>query len=75
MVRDCDAAPSYGLTLGMSDLLQAHEILLVATGPAKRQPLAQSLDGTITTRFPASLLQLHAQCTILADAAASPVAR
>jgi galactosamine-6-phosphate isomerase len=69
MVRDAPR-PSCGLTLGMADLLQARDVLLVVTGAAKREPLRQLLAGRITTKFPASLLWLHPSVTLLCDEAA-----
>jgi len=62
--------PSFGITLGMADLLQAREILFLASGPAKREPLRRQLSGELTTLFPASLLHLHPRVTLLCDQAA-----
>lgn len=64
--------PSFGITLGMADLLQAREILFLASGPAKREPLQRQLSGELTTAFPASLLHLHPRVTMLCDEAACP---
>lgn len=70
MVSRCDIRPTYGLTLGMADLLQSRHILLLVTGAAKREALARLLSGRITTEFPASLLQLHADVRVICDDAA-----
>jgi galactosamine-6-phosphate isomerase len=59
--------PSHGLTLGMADLLQSRRVLLLVSGEAKRQPLAELLREEITTRFPASFLHLHADVTLFCD--------
>jgi galactosamine-6-phosphate isomerase len=67
MIRNGSARPSYGLTLGMADLLQARRILLLVTGASKREPLRQLLNGRITTQFPASLLHTHPASTLLCD--------
>ena len=64
--------PTFGLTLGMADLLQSRRVLLLATGEKKREPLRRMVKGEITTQFPASLLQLHADVTVVCDEAASP---
>lgn len=71
MVRDVAERPAYGVTLGMADLFNSRQIVLIATGAAKREPLRRSLAGPMTTACPGSLLQLHALTTILIDAAAS----
>lgn len=62
--------PTYGLTLGMADLLQSREILLMVTGTSKREPLRRLLDGRISPSFPASFLWLHPRVTLLVDQAA-----
>jgi galactosamine-6-phosphate isomerase len=67
MVHAGGAKPAYGLTLGMADLLQSRQILLLVTGAAKREPLAQLLTGHITTQFPASLLHTHGAAALLCD--------
>lgn len=66
--------PAFGLTLGMADILQSRHILLLVTGPEKRAPLERLLSGRITTDFPASLLQLHGDVTLLCDSKAHPAA-
>jgi galactosamine-6-phosphate isomerase len=71
MLRKTTHEPAYGLTLGMADLLQSRQVLLLITGSAKQEPLRRLLMGPISTEFPASLLQLHPNAVLLCDAAAS----
>jgi galactosamine-6-phosphate isomerase len=59
--------PSYGLTLGMSEILASREILLLVSGPKKRRPLEILSTREITTQFPASFLWLHPNWTLLCD--------
>ena len=70
MVSGCDTRPTYGLTLGMVDLLRSRHILMIVTGETKRGPLERLISGRITTVFPASLLQLHGDVCVVCDAAA-----
>jgi galactosamine-6-phosphate isomerase len=70
MIKSLDKPPTFGLTLGMADLLQSRHVLLLATGPHKRSPLERLLAGKITTFFPASLLHLHARAQVICDASA-----
>lgn len=72
MLRDRADRPTYGLTLGMADLLQAQRVVLMVTGSAKRDAMRRLLSGRITTQFPASLLQLHPDATLLCNEAALP---
>jgi galactosamine-6-phosphate isomerase len=71
MLAKSNIRPTYGLTLGMADLIQSRHILLLVTGPTKRDPLKRLLSGRITTEFPASMLQLHSSVQLLCDAAAA----
>lgn len=70
MVANQKALPTFGLTLGMADLLQARQVLLLVSGAAKREPMRRLLQGDITTDFPATFLHLHGQTHLLCDEAA-----
>lgn len=59
MLRQSKERPTLGLTLGMADLLESREVLLLVSGEAKCGPLGRLLAGRITTDFPASILHLH----------------
>jgi galactosamine-6-phosphate isomerase len=70
MVRSRDVAPTGGVTLGMADLMHSRQVLLLVTGSTKRNILGQVVSGRITTRVPASFLQLHPNALLLCDQAA-----
>jgi galactosamine-6-phosphate isomerase len=70
MIQSLAKLPTYGLTLGMADLLQSRHVLLLVTGAAKRLPLERLLAGPITTFFPASFLQLHSRVHVMCDVSA-----
>lgn len=74
MVEHTSVKPNYGLTLGMAEILQARRILLLVSGAHKRAPLKRLLRAEISTHFPASLLWLHPQTTVLCDRAAAGAA-
>jgi galactosamine-6-phosphate isomerase len=71
MLAQSEIRPTYGLTLGIADLIQSRHILMLVTGPTKREPLARLLTGRIATDFPASILQLHNDVELLCDVAAA----
>ena len=71
MLADTKSKPTFGLTLGMSEILGSREILLLVSGAAKREPLRRLLSRRITTQFPASFLWLHPNWTLLCDRAAA----
>jgi galactosamine-6-phosphate isomerase len=72
MLQCSRGRPTFGLTLGMADLLQSRGVLLLVSGPTKRGPLKRLLSGRITTDFPASLLHLHPRVTLLVDSESFP---
>jgi len=65
--------PQYAITMGIKAIMQAKKILLVANGEGKADILYRSLFGPITPVVPASILQLHPNVTVVADAAALSV--
>ncbi|MGH2632241.1 MAG: glucosamine-6-phosphate deaminase [Tepidiformaceae bacterium] len=64
-------APRQGLTLGLSELLGARRVLLLANGPAKATIVARALRGPVTSDCPASFLQQHQGLTVVLDEAAA----
>ncbi len=63
--------PTHAMTVGMGAILNARSLLLLATGAAKARAVAEMMNGRVTTRLPASLLQIHDDCSVLADPAAA----
>ena len=59
--------PKLALSMGMSTIMHARSIVLMATGKRKAEIIAKTVSGAITTRIPASLLQLHSKVEILLD--------
>ena len=64
---DWRAVPTRALSIGMSTILGAREIVLIATGGEKAEAVQGMIDGLITTRLPASLLQVHHHVTVMLD--------
>ncbi|WP_020615924.1 glucosamine-6-phosphate deaminase [Paenibacillus daejeonensis] len=62
-----ELVPQQAITMGVASILKAKHILLVARGADKAEIIQQALCGPITTAIPASLLQLHANVTVLLD--------
>lgn len=61
--------PSFGLTLGMADILQSKMIVMLISGSQKRDIVKKFLSEKITTLVPASFLWLHPRviCLISQD--------
>ncbi len=67
MIGDMKMKPSYGLTLGMADILQSAFILIIISGAGKKEIAADFLNGNISTKLPASFLWLHPDAVCLID--------
>lgn len=59
--------PKRSITMGLSAIMNARKILLIASGNAKAQALHEAFYGNITPQLPASILQLHWDVTVIAD--------
>lgn len=68
---DFAAVPARALTMGMTAILRARRILVLATGPSKAAAVAAMAAGPLTTALPASWLQVHAAVDVLLDPAAA----
>jgi glucosamine-6-phosphate deaminase len=68
---DPDRVPKRALTMGVGTILDARELVLLATGAAKAAILAKAVEGPITAMISASALQLHPRCKVVLDAAAA----
>jgi len=62
--------PSFGLTLGLGDLLQSIHVLLLVSGEHKAAQMRRLMDKDISTQFPASLLWTHPGAVCICDEAA-----
>ena len=63
--------PHLAITMGMSEIMQAREIVLVATGEAKAQIIAQWYEEEVTEAIPFTALKRHTRAKILVDEAAA----
>ena len=60
-----DDVPKKAITMGMASIMQAKKILLIASGKAKKDIVEKAFFGEITPFVPASILQLHADVTVI----------
>ena len=61
------AVPHHALSMGMATILQADRVVLIATGASKRACVERMIAGPVTTRVPASFLQLHRNTEVWLD--------
>ena len=57
--------------MGIKSIMQARQIVLMASGSSKADAVAKSIQGPVTPEVPASVLQLHPNCIFLLDEAAA----
>jgi len=68
--------PRLAITMGISTILKAKRIILMAWGPAKAAVVQKSAEDEITEQIPASLLQQHNESLfVLDEVAASELTR
>ncbi|MCD4711076.1 MAG: galactosamine-6-phosphate isomerase, partial [Bacteroidales bacterium] len=67
MIASMESKPTYGLTLGMQEILASRKIIMLVSGKGKREVTEQFLEGKISTQLPASLLWLHQDVECLVD--------
>jgi glucosamine-6-phosphate deaminase len=63
--------PRLAITMGISTILKARRILLMAWGPAKTAVVQKSVEDNVTEQIPASLLQQHNDSSFILDEAAA----
>lgn len=64
---EIDRVPMRALTMGVGTILEARELILLATGPAKAGIVARAVEGPITAMISASAIQIHPNCKVIVD--------
>ncbi|MDO4621796.1 MAG: glucosamine-6-phosphate deaminase [Eubacteriales bacterium] len=65
-----DEMPKAAYTMGIKTIMQAKKIVLIVSSADKAEILKRIIEGPVIPEVPASILQLHNDVTIVADAAA-----
>ncbi|WP_438462128.1 glucosamine-6-phosphate deaminase [Marinomonas sp. PE14-40] len=63
--------PYLALTMGIGTILEAKDILLLATGENKANAIKAMVEGPLSAMVPASALQQHTNVTVIIDEAAA----
>ncbi len=69
--NDREKVPKYALSVGVGTVTDAREVMLLVSGRAKARALAAAVEGGVSCRCPASVLQLHEHAVIVCDEAAA----
>lgn len=67
--------PRQAFTMGLKNIMHAKKIVVLASGANKAKAVYGMLKGTVTETLPASVLQLHPDCTLIVDEAAYSLMR
>ena len=65
-----EQVPRQAYTMGVQTIMYARSILVIANGADKADAVWAMCFGPVTPQVPASILQLHTNCTVIADEAA-----
>lgn len=63
--------PRRAITIGISTIMKAKRILLVALGEGKSKIVKEAIEGNVTNQIPASYLQNHSNVIAIVDNASS----
>lgn len=69
--NDLDQVPTRCLTQGLGTIMEAQNILLIATGEAKADAVKQLMEGAVSTNWPVTILQMHNHAWAVVDEAAA----
>lgn len=66
-----EEVPRYALSVGISTVLSAREVIILAFGQAKANAVRQSLKGEISSNCPGSFMRLHDRAMFVLDNASA----
>src|SRR5579872_5084836 len=69
--QNISAVPRLAITMGISNILKAKRIVLMAWGQIKAPVIRKAVEGNVTEQIPASLLQQHNDCIFVTDEVAA----
>lgn len=69
--KNPNEVPKYAITMGVGTIMDAKHVLLLANGAAKAEAIVATCEGPITALWPATIVQMHRQATVIVDQAAA----
>jgi glucosamine-6-phosphate deaminase len=69
--QNISKVPRLAVTMGISTIMKARRIVLMAWGQIKAPVIQRAVEGNVTEQVPASLLQQHNDCLFVTDAMAA----
>lgn len=68
---DLDRVPTHCLTQGLGTIMESRHAVMLGFGRTKAQTIRECVEGSVSARWPASILQLHPHATVVVDAEAA----
>ncbi len=65
-----EEVPHHALTMGMASIMKSKRIVIMISGKDKHDALSALISGTIDTKVPATMLNMHSDVTVICDEAA-----
>ncbi len=65
--NDINKVPKYAITMGIGTIMEAHELLLLASGEGKADAIKATVEGPITAMVPATIMQMHRKAVLIVD--------
>src|SRR5690606_23238585 len=66
-----DKVPISAITMGISDMMEARQITLIAWGEQKAESIKEMVEGRVSESMPASFLQTHPNAKVVIDLSAA----
>ena len=67
MIKSLKQPPTFGMTMGVGEILSSKKVILFISGSGKKEAFDQLLKEEVSTLFPASLLWLHPSVDVVID--------
>lgn len=66
-----DEVPKYAITMGIGTIMEARELVLLATGESKAEAVRAAVEGPLMAAVPGSMIQMHRHAYVIVDRAAA----
>ena len=67
LFANVDEVPKQAFSMGISNIMSAKKILMMAFGKNKAKAVKGMIEGEVTPSLPASVLQMHSDVTVILD--------
>jgi glucosamine-6-phosphate deaminase len=65
--KNREEVPQYAVTMGVGTIMDAKELILMASGASKAPAVKAAVEGPITAMCPASIIQMHQRAYVFID--------